>query len=170
MGSYFAGTGAGASLTALGAWILSGFTEPLGAGARLALLIAAALAATVVKLGLVPGLSLPESRRQIPAETFGGGLVRGAFRFGFELGTGLRTYVPAIAPYVLLLVILLARPTLGAALLIGLGFGLGRAVPLFVQFVAALGRVPGAPPPRMPAILTSPVMGAFILAGAFTLV
>lgn len=170
VGAYFTGTIAGALLTSLGAWLLSGFSEPLGMQSRLTLLVLAALAAWVIKHGYLPGVTLPESRRQIPAETFGGGLVRGAFRFGFELGTGLRTYVPAIAPYVLLLVILIGRPTLGAVLLIGIGFGLGRATPLAVQFSVGFGRVSGAPPPRIPAFLTSPLIGAFILAGAFTLV
>jgi hypothetical protein len=168
--AYFSGTIAGALLTSLAAWTVSGFSEPIAREPRLALLLAAVLAAWVARQGFVPGFSLPESRRQIPAETFGGGLVRGAFRFGFELGTGLRTYVPAIAPYVLLLVILIGRPTLGVALMMGIGFGLGRAVPLTVQFAAGFARVSGEPPPRMPAFLTSPLIGALILAGAFTLV
>jgi hypothetical protein len=154
----------------MSAWTLSGFGEPLPADGRLPLLCAAALGVWLTKRGLVPGFSLPESRRQIPAEVFGGGLARGALRFGFELGTGFRTYVPALAPYVLLLVLLIGRPTVSAALLIGLGFGFGRAVPIAFQFASPRGREPGAAAPPVPAMLTSPATALLILAGAMTLV
>lgn len=132
--SYLGGAVAGASLTALLAWLASGFVEPLGAAARVGLLVAGALFAWTVKHGALAGrVRLPEARRQIPLEVFFGGLVRGAWRFGFEMGTGMRTYVPSSAPYVLVLALVLARPTLGQALLVALGFGLGRAVPLMVH-------------------------------------
>jgi hypothetical protein len=81
-------------------------------------------------------ITLPEARRQIPAQVFGGSLVRGAHRFGLELGTGMRTYVPSAAPYVLLLFLVVGRPTLAAALLAGVGFGVARAVPLAARLLA----------------------------------
>jgi hypothetical protein len=138
--AYLAGSTGGALLTALVAWFLSGFGGPLGAAPRVVLLCAGAAFVWLVKRGpLGRFLSLPEARRQIPAEVFGGGLVRGAWRFGFELGTGVRTYVPSPAPYLVLLVVLLGHLTLGATLLIALGFGLARALPLVVQ-VSAAGR------------------------------
>jgi hypothetical protein len=137
--AYLAGTSAGALLTAAVAWVLSGFAEPLGAGPRAALLVTGAVFVALCKVGPLSGvIALPEARRQIPAEVFGGSLVRGAFRFGLELGTGMRTYIPSIAPYVLVLTLLLARPTLGDALVIGLGFGLGRAIPV-IAAIAAIG-------------------------------
>lgn len=136
--AYLAGTIAGALLTAVAVWILSGFGEPLADAARVPLLVAGAVFVWLVKEGpLGPYVRLPEARRQIPAEVFGGSLPRGAWRFGFELGTGVRTYVPATAPYVLALAVLLLRPSLGAALLTGLGFGVGRAVPVMVSVVTA---------------------------------
>lgn len=132
--AYLGGAVAGASLTALLAWLASGFVEPLSAAARVVLLVAGALFAWAVKHGALAGrVRLPEARRQIPLEVFFGGLVRGAWRFGFEMGTGMRTFVPSYAPYVLVLALVLARPTLGQALLVALGFGLGRAVPLMVH-------------------------------------
>ena len=119
------------------AWILSGFTEPLNQGMRAVLLGIGAVLIWMCKQGLLSQvISLPESHRQIPAEVFGGSLVRGAYRFGFELGTGVRTYVPSPAPYILILAIVLARLTLVNALLVGLGFGLGRAIPLMLQVSA----------------------------------
>jgi len=131
--AYLGGTLAGATATAVLAWLLSGFVAPFGATARSAVLVAGALFAWGVKHGpLADRVQLPEARRQIPLETFGRGLVPGAWKFGFEMGTGMRTYVPSFAPYVLILTLLVARPTLGQALLVAAGFGLGRAVPLMI--------------------------------------
>jgi hypothetical protein len=137
LAAYMAGTTSGALLTALVAWVLSGFAEPLSAGLRVVLLVAGAGFIWMCKHGPLARLvTLPESRRQIPAEVFGGSITRGAYRFGFELGTGVRTYVPSAAPYILLLTLMLAHITLANAILVGLGFGLGRAVPLMVQLSA----------------------------------
>ena len=136
-GAYLAGTCSGALLTAVGAWVLSGLTEPLTRGIRLTLLVAGAALIWLAKQGpLSEILRLPEARRQIPSQVFGGGLVRGAYRFGLELGTGLRTYVPSAAPYVLLLAVLVGRFTLATALSAGLGFGVGRALPLLLALSA----------------------------------
>jgi hypothetical protein len=124
----------GALLAAVCAWLLGGFTEPLGSTIPVILLVAATIFVLLVKRGPLKGrFSLPENRRQIPAEILGGSVVRGAWRFGFEMGTGVRTYVPSAAPYLLLLGIVLARPMLAAALLAGCGFAIGRAVPLVVR-------------------------------------
>lgn len=171
MFAYLIGTTSGALLTSLIVWVLSGFAEPLGKGPRAVLLIAGGVLLLLCKHGpLSRVITLPESRRQIPAEVFGGSLIRGAYRFGFELGTGVRTYVPSSAPYILLLAVFLARLTLADALLIGIGFGLGRAVPLMVQLTAAR-RVRAANPflrrPTSPASATAALL---TLAGALILV
>jgi hypothetical protein len=132
--AYLAGTSSGAVLTAMAAWVLSGFVEPLSDGLRLALLAAGGVLVWVCKHGPLAGIAtLPEARRQIPAHVFGGSLAKGAFRFGFELGTGMRTYVPSAAPYVLLLAVILSRPTVASAVVAGLAFGFARALPVLVQ-------------------------------------
>ncbi|MDQ3988720.1 MAG: hypothetical protein M3291_05915 [Actinomycetota bacterium] len=165
--AYLAGTVGGAVLTALVAWVLSGFTEPLSDSARLALLGAGGAVLWAAKHGPLRGvLRLPETRRQIPAEVFGANLVRGAYRFGFELATGVRTYAPSAAPYVLLLAVLVSRPPLGIALLVGAGFGVGRAAPLLLQLVAArAGTVP-----RGTVGLTATPATVIVLLGGLTLV
>lgn len=169
--AYLAGTLSGALLTALVVWILSGFTEPLNDGIRAALLIIGGVFVWASKHGpLANMISLPEARRQIPAEVFGGSLVHGAFRFGAELGTGVRTYVPSAAPYILLLVIVLARPTLTNAVFVGLGYGLGRAVPLMVQLIGARGHRSTKIFLRRSEYLTSTVASLCVLAGALSLV
>lgn len=138
--AYLAGTSVGAVLTATVVWLLSGFTQPVPDGWRLFLLCAAAGFVWLCKHGPLAGVvTLPEARRQIPAQVFGGSLTRGAYRFGFELATGVRTHAPSAAPYVLLLTVLVVRPMLVEALLIGLGFGIGRAVPLMVRLVHRSG-------------------------------
>ena len=122
------------------AWALSGFAAPLPELARAGMIAAGAVLIWLCERGLLSArVSLPQSRRQIPAEVFGQGLVRGAFRFGFELGTGVRTYMPSPAPYVLLLIILFGQLTLGCALCLALGFGLGRATPVMIQ-IATINR------------------------------
>lgn len=132
--AYLVGAVGGALFTVLVAWMLSGFAEPLSAGPRAGLLGVGALFVWAAKHGPLAGrVSLPEARRQIPSTVFAPSLVQGAWRFGFEMGTGMRTYVPTFVPYVLLLALLLARPTLLQALSIAFGFGLGRAIPLMLQ-------------------------------------
>ena len=107
--SYVAGTITGALLTGVALWVLSGFAAPLPAPARVWLLGAAALVVAGAKFGWLP-LTLPESRRQIPAQVFGGSLRRGAYQFGLQLGSGVRTYVPSPAPYVLAFALVLVHP------------------------------------------------------------
>ena len=98
-------------------------------------------------------------------------MTTGAWRFGLEMGTGLRTYVPAVAPYVLLLGLVLARPTLAEVLLAAAGFGVGRTVPLAV-------RINGDPRAAMPNGLvrwfelrgSQAAAAALVLVGALVLV
>ncbi len=132
--AYLAGAVSGALLTVMTAWMLGGFAAPLSSTVRGVLIAAGAVVLWVCERGPLSGkVSLPQNRRQIPSTVFGGGLVRGAYRFGFEMGTGVRTYVSSPAPYILLLTVLFGRLNLACALLVAVGFGLGRAVPLMLQ-------------------------------------
>lgn len=169
--SYLAGTVLGASATATLAWLLSGLAEPLPGRARPVLFALGALLLWLAKEGpLARYVTLPEARRQIPAEVFGRRLSRGAWRFGLELGTGLRTYAPAVAPYLALLAVLLLRPTLGQALLVGAGFGLGRAVPLVVQLAATGERRISADVFNLPSRVHPTLAALLVLLGAYCLV
>lgn len=135
--AFLVGTSSGALLSVMTAWVASGFFAPLSVSMRIVLFCIAALLVWLIKEGPLAGrMSLPENRRQIPAEILEGGRPRGAMRFGFELGTGARTYVPSPAPYLALLLVLFGQLTLGTALVIALGFGIGRALPLMVQIAA----------------------------------
>lgn len=83
----------------------------------------------VLRDARVLNLRLPQNARQVPQSVFDAGLSTAAIRFGFDLGTGLRTYLTATTPYLLAVsVLLLAHQPWWSALLAGVGFGLGRVV------------------------------------------
>jgi len=124
---FAAGLVAGGLTTATGAWLVSGLFQPLPLTVRCTALLVLAVAAALQDMGWLR-LTLPQARRQIPQTLFRQGLTRAALQFGFELGTGLRTYLPSALPHLLLgAVVLLGQdPRFAAAA--GAGFGLGRAL------------------------------------------
>lgn len=71
-------------------------------------------------------VALPHRRAQVPSAVIGAGPDAGALQFGFEMGSGVRTHMPSNLPYLPLVAVLLMGGWL-AAVLAGLGFGLGRA-------------------------------------------
>ncbi|MGH3887131.1 MAG: hypothetical protein ACRDSZ_11310 [Pseudonocardiaceae bacterium] len=71
-------------------------------------------------------IALPHRRAQVPSAVIGAGGDAGALQFGFEMGCGVRTHMPSNLPYLPLVAVLLVGSWV-AALLVGLGFGLGRA-------------------------------------------
>ena len=78
-------------------------------------------------LGLV-GLWLPENRRQVRQTVLRLRPVVGDVMFGFELGTGTRTYIPATAPYLAAVAVVVAADGTAPGLVVGAGFGLGRGL------------------------------------------
>ncbi|MGH3587850.1 MAG: hypothetical protein ACRDQ0_16165, partial [Pseudonocardia sp.] len=100
--------------------------------ARAGLVAAVALFVLAGECGL-HRVALPHRRAQVPAAVIGAGCDAGALRFGFEMGSGVRTHMPSNLPYLPLVAVLLVG-SWPAALLAGLGFGLGRAA-------MALGRL-----------------------------
>ena len=129
---------AGGLATATVLWLASGLTEPMPSEWRYAVVPLIGVLAVLRDLGVVP-LRLPQNARQIPRDVLREGLVRGALRFGFELGTGVRTYVSASTPYLLALAVLLTGQRWQAAVLAGLGFGVGRAVSALARYASRAG-------------------------------
>jgi len=108
-------------------WLLSGLAEPLPAYSRTALILTVAAVGAAREAGLIT-IPLPQNARQIPQEVLQFRLRRGSLQFGFELGTGVRTYVSASTPYVLALGLLLSRQGIAATAIVGTAFGAGRAL------------------------------------------
>ena len=96
---------------------------PLGVRDGLVVLVALFVLAGELRL---LRLTLPHRRAQVPSAVIGTGSEAGALQFGFEMGSGVRTHMPSNLPYLPLVATLLVGSWV-AALLAGLGFGLGRA-------------------------------------------
>jgi hypothetical protein len=73
----------------------------------------------------VVSFALPQNARLIPHTVFRHGPYLGSFEFGFELGTGIRTYVTSSLPYAVVVAVALVSSPIGAVST-GVGFGLGR--------------------------------------------
>lgn len=69
---------------------------------------------------------VPENARLVPEDVQHRGQW-GALQFGFEMGTGMRTYSPSALPHLVLVAVVLVVP-LPAALAVAAGFAVGRWV------------------------------------------
>lgn len=120
-------------ITAIGLVLLGAFAQAAPLPIRIGLVAVAAVAIALREFGVV-GFPLPQNARQVPQwMTAIPGY--GALQFGIEMGTGMRTYLPTGLPHLLALaMLLLADPA--AALLAGLGFGLGRVAMMLTVTIA----------------------------------
>ncbi|MEU7786670.1 MULTISPECIES: hypothetical protein [unclassified Amycolatopsis] len=125
--AFCAGLVCGGALTAL-VLVVAGslLRAPLPVAVRWGV-VAVALAAVLLRETGVWSFRLPENRRLVPDTVFRLGRHLGPLQFGFEMGTGVRTYLPSGLPYVAAVAVALTAP-LPAALAAGAGFGLGRAL------------------------------------------
>jgi hypothetical protein len=117
---------AGGLTTGLVLWFVGGLARPLSTTVAVSILGGACLIAILREFGVLR-FSLPERRALIPQDVFRRHPLVAGGQFGFELGTGVRTYLPSTAPYVLAIALLLLGAPLAATAAAGLGFGLGRA-------------------------------------------
>jgi hypothetical protein len=124
---FLVGAFVGGVLSALVLWLSSGLMQPIPRDARIGALAAIALVAVLRDWGIVH-IPLPENKRQIPQTVFGQSPPRAALQFGFEMGTGVRTFLTATSPYLLASFILLSSSGAGGALAAGAGFGIGRGM------------------------------------------
>ncbi|GAA4972355.1 hypothetical protein GCM10023334_097420 [Nonomuraea thailandensis] len=116
----------GALLAGLVTGALGGLASIIPETARLWLLAPIVVVIMLFELAGRP-LSLPQNRRLVPQDVIPRADFSGPLQFGFEMGTGVRTFTPTALPQLLVLVIVLAGG-LGPGLLAGLGFGVGRAL------------------------------------------
>jgi len=125
----------GGSLSASVLWLLSGLAAPVPGSVRTGAILAVATLGVLREAGWVR-VPLPQNARQIPQEVLMYRVRRGALQFGFELGTGVRTFVSASAPYVLVAGLLLAHQDPVTTILAGTGFGAGRAVTATIRYAS----------------------------------
>jgi hypothetical protein len=123
---YCVGLVLGALTTGAAIWVLSGLLAPLPSAVRLPAVLLCAAIAISRDFALVR-LPLPENRRLVPQRVFERSRLRGSAQFGFEMGTGVRTYVPSSCPYLLLVSLALLAPGAAGIALAAGGFALGRA-------------------------------------------
>ncbi|MEU7909348.1 hypothetical protein [Actinoplanes sp. NPDC049118] len=117
----------GALATALGALVLGSLVRLAAPPVVWIVLLVCWFGVIAVREFGVVSFGLPQNARLVPETVFRHGRFFGPLQFGLEMGTGLRTYVTSGLPYVLLpAVALLASPV--AALVAGVGFGLGRSL------------------------------------------
>ena len=106
--------------------VLGALTQALVA--RVILTILFGLFAIVVlarEFGII-SFNVPQNARLVPEHVQYRGEV-GALQFGFEMGTGMRTYSPSALPHLALLSVIMVVP-FGPAFLIGAGFAVGRLI------------------------------------------
>ncbi|MDI6103051.1 hypothetical protein QLQ12_30995 [Actinoplanes sp. NEAU-A12] len=135
MPAFSAGLMLGGLLSGVIAGIAGGLLSVLPYAWRLGILAVPLAIIMVFELAGRP-LSLPQNRRLVPQEIIPRHSFDGPFQFGFEMGTGVRTYSPTALPHALVLVIALLGG-LGPGVLAGLGFGFGRILMPYVRSRAA---------------------------------
>ncbi|WP_433368795.1 hypothetical protein [Streptosporangium sp. CA-115845] len=117
----------GASTVAFVAGVFGGVVQALvPAPVRLGALALLAAVVFARETGLA-SFRVPENRRLVPEHVLHKGRVIGGVQFGFEMGTGMRTYSPSAQPHLVLAAMVLALP-FGGALAAGVGFALARWV------------------------------------------
>ena len=129
---FVVGLSLGGLSSASALWLASGMLRPLPVPIRVGTMLIICMIAILRDLELVK-IPLPENARQIPRSVFRRGIGQAAVHFGFELGTGVRTYVPTTIPYVLGVALLLLAPPYAIAIAAGTGFALGRAAYLLLR-------------------------------------
>ena len=135
---FSAGLVLGGLLSSLVLWLLSGLAAPLPPVLRYGAAVAIAVLAVLRDAGAVR-FRLPQNTRQVPQDLLQRDLLRGSLQFGFELGTGVRTYVSSTAPYAVAVALLLVAPGWAGAALAGVGFGIGRAATPLVRIASPAG-------------------------------
>lgn len=121
IGLLLGGTVMGVVLGSVGALTVAVLSPVIGAVLWLAVVLVLAIPELAGRR-----LPLPQNARAVPQQIITADVVGGPLQFGFEMGTGVRTFMPSGVPHMVAAgVLLTGSPLVGV--LAGLGFGLGRA-------------------------------------------
>jgi len=120
-----AGGMATGALVVLAGMILPPFPRSLISG----IVVAASVLSLAHAAGIV-NVRVPQNARQVPQVVDRLGPIAGGLQFGFEMGTGLRTYMTTALPHVVVLAVLLVYRGGAFGIVAGAAFGFGRALTL----------------------------------------
>lgn len=134
-----AGLLVGGAVSGVAAAIAGGLLSVIGDGPAVVAALATAGLMMAADFGLV-GVRLPQNARQVPQTVIARGPIVGSLQFGFEMGTGARTYVTAAAPITLAVAAVLIGSG-SEAVAAGLAFGAGRAVATISRRMSGASRV-----------------------------
>ena len=125
---FFLGLFIGSTVTAIPLAIL-GLTVDLVLPETLRTVLAVPVIAvlSVIELG-GRGDRLPQNRRVVPQSIYLKGRRTGALQFGFELGTGVRTYITNSLPWIAVATAIFQTHGLSEPFLLSVGFSIGRAL------------------------------------------
>lgn len=123
LGLFLGGLFVAGGLTAVGAVVGVAVPSPV----RLALAVASLAVLALFELA-GRASRLPQNRRLVPQTILASDAVAGPLQFGFEMGTGLRTFAPSALPLATVVLLLLWSPNALEGIAAGTGFGVGRAL------------------------------------------
>lgn len=126
VGFFTLGAMVGGVTLGLAVWSISGLAVGIATTTRVTILLIVVALAALRDIGVLR-FELPQLKRQVPQSIFRKEAAFSALQFGFELGTGVLTYVTSTLVYVMILALLLLAPPLASVVAVGAGFGLGRA-------------------------------------------
>lgn len=150
-------------MAAVGLWLVSGLAAWLPAFSPEGVIVIVAILAISRDLHFLQ-VPFPQNARQVPRSVLDRAPWWAALQFGFELGSGVRTYVTTAAPYVLATALFLVVPSLSTALAIGSGFGFGRFMMALSRYTSSDGDVWDMELRRRRAVLTGASVVSVILA------
>lgn len=128
--SFAAGTTLGGLSILTLTFLFRGFRQPLPLELRLVLFAVFAFLAFAVDVGWLR-FQIPQRKGMIEQSRFRSGRAsKDFFLFGFELGTGCRTYLPSAIPHTVAVWVLLVVDSYSLVVLAAGGWGLARTLPL----------------------------------------
>jgi hypothetical protein len=128
---YTAGAVLGALAAVVVLWTLSMLVAPVPSSIRRAIVLVLAVVSLLRDIGPLR-FRLPERRSLIPQAVVTKGFPRSHLQFGFEMGTGVRTFLPTSGAHLLAASAVLLRPDVSGLLAVAVGFGVVRAMPLWL--------------------------------------
>ncbi|HEX2295835.1 MAG TPA: hypothetical protein VHN37_11050 [Actinomycetota bacterium] len=128
----------GGATTASVLAVASGFASAAAEVVRHSLLVCLSILFSIREIGLL-SFKLPQRAKLIPQSVFARPFPANVVQFGWELGTGVRTYISSTTPYLVGAILLLGKPDIAALLAAGVGFGVGRAASPISRFASGDG-------------------------------